>query len=120
MKQRNGFVSNSSSQSFIVRGAKIKKSVVAEALKIKIDNVDYCDVSELGKDFVCQENRYYFGGEKSDETLIGIMLRAEDGEVLEVKDDEERDKKIINGLEKLDIKDIKLSTFFRYISNDNY
>jgi hypothetical protein len=120
MKQRNGFVSNSSSSSFIVRGARVKKSIIAEALKIDIDEVDYSDAEKLGKGFVCEENRYYFGGKKSDETLVGIKLEAEDGEVLEVQDDEERDKEIIKGLEKLGIKNVKLSTFFRYISNDNY
>jgi len=66
MKIRNGFVSNSSSSSFIVHGTELS---LEESSKLFVDD-DYYTFS-YKNNIIIKQNRYYFGGEL-DGYIIGI------------------------------------------------
>ena len=126
MKIRNGFVSNSSSSSFVVRGTRVKKEELAKLLKINIKELDWKadnKLSSVNKEFCTASTRYYFGGKEQDDIIIGLKIESNDGKVTEVPDDSMRDVAILETFEKiglLALREITLSTFFQYISNDNY
>lgn len=133
MKIRNGFVSNSSSSSFIIRGVKIKKTEFAEKFNVVITD-------EILSQFDCKETaimdrawyamkdtglkyedtRDFFNRDEiTNDVIVGIEIcDLEDGvptEIPDVDDDEIRQK-----LQKYAIAADKLSTFVQYISNDNF
>ena len=126
MKIRNGFVSNSSSSSFIIRGIKIGEKQLAESLGISVDQEDLMDecaikLMKIKSKLEVQSTRYYFDGDHTGEVVIGFNTNVEDGCVIELQDDNERDEKIKAELNKIGVNRVdKLSTFFQYISNDNY
>ena len=129
MKIRNGFVSNSSSSSFIIRGMKIDSDEIIKTLNIpqsEIDEIeDDYDVYEfLGEKFnglSVEPDGHYFGEIDYGTLVIGESLGGlEDGDVTEFKDrTEEQDKAILDKFEKLGFKG-KLSTYIQMVSNDNY
>jgi len=109
MKIRNGFVSNSSSSSFVVYGVKI-----TDDEETKINNFEGLTI---------EDDRYFFDGEQ-DGYIIGLSGGGlSDGEVCKLKNFTEEDKvKLIeklklNGIERK-IEDIHY--YVQYISNDNY
>ena len=121
MKIRAGFVSNSSSSSFIIRGVSVNGDVLSELLGISKDDLYYHKIADLE----CRAYTNYFDDadrKKFTDFIIGKEWGscADDGDVVEVVDDIERDKGILESLNKLGIPVTKLSTFFQYISNDNY
>jgi len=124
MKKRQGFVSNSSSSSFLLRGVKFKESDLNEILgtEIKDDAWEFGEVLKTkGVKLDTESNCFYFDGEPTGEVLVGKSLPSpEDGEVAEISDGSEMDEKIIKELAKIGITDIKFGTFFQYVSNDNY
>jgi len=134
MKIRNGFVSNSSSSSFIVRGIKISyKKLPKDILKNLPEDPDggdsdgdmsyqideYFENKRTG--LICKSTRDFFDGKVKPEVIIGIEVGDfEDGVVFEIEDTMNIDEKVISKLKKLGIEAEKLSTFVQYISNDNY
>lgn len=127
MKIRNGFVSNSSSSSFVIRGMKLSKDEIIEKLNIsdEAQGVDQYDfqylISKKIKDFEVEPDGNYFGGKDYNNFVIGKSIGyLEDGEVVELPDRTEDDDKLIKEkLENLGFSG-KLSTFVQMVSNDNY
>lgn len=129
MKIRNGFVSNSSSSSFIIRGMKLDRDKIISTLNIpqsKIDEIDEdYEIFEFlsGKfgDLSVEVDGNYFGGQDYETLVIGDSLgRLEDGDVTELKDrTEEQDKTILNKFKALGFTG-ELSTYIQMVSNDNY
>lgn len=134
MKIRIGFVSNSSSSSFVVRGVKVPTDKIIKLFNIdpsenKEENKDsverdnyiaYESTDKVKKDGLCMETiRSFFDGEEHGEIIIGQTIETgEDGEVKELEEPD--DNAIIEKLNKYDLKVKKLRTYMQYISNDNY
>lgn len=119
MKIRNGYVSNSSSSSFIINGAKITNEE-AENINNKFSWRDLYDMN-----ISIEQNRKYFSNEEPDGYIIGVSDQGlDDGDVLELKPlSEERKQEIVNKITEclniqIDIENMK--TYIQYISNDNY
>jgi hypothetical protein len=111
MKIRNGFVSNSSSSSFIIQGIKISNEIYDGLEPSKI----------YSNKLKTEANRYYFSDEEPDGHIIGVSLGyLEDGVIDEITPIDK--KEIIERLEKIGINatEEEIKIYAQFISNDNY
>jgi len=130
MKIRTGFVSNSSSSSFIIRGMKIKSADIINKFNISKEDIDDCKEDEYEifdllrsklDDFSVEPDGNYFGERDYTTLIVGKSLGSlEDGDVVELKDQTlEQDQCILDNFEKYGFTG-KLKTYIQTISNDNY
>jgi hypothetical protein len=131
MKIRNGFVSNSSSSSFVLRGAKFNVSEILEALNMSKDELvefddDKYEIFEFFqdqlKDFCVEPTGNFFGEQDYDNLLVGDSIgHLPDGSVTELKEyTKEENDDLIKRLEEFGFKTPKISTYAQMVSNDNY
>jgi hypothetical protein len=124
MKIRNGFVSNSSSSSFVIRGLKFTDKELSDAWKLdehkNLHNQiqDKCRALRLD----CRDAGNYFSGESSGSFVIGIRAgELEDGDVMELSPDAQEDIKLQTQLEMSGLHlSSNLKYYVQYVSNDNY
>jgi len=144
MKIRTGFVSNSSSSSFVIRGVELGTKELAKLLnethpeawnkvcgEVLPDSEDVGDLAEAiqsyawqvrkGDELACQGTKFFFSRGAVDESfVIGISLgNLDDGQVTQLPEpDDDKVRKVIKRHTGLEPE--KLSTFAQFISNDNW
>lgn len=130
MKIRNGFVSNSSSSSFIVRGMRLSTDEIIKTLNISKEDIEEFEEDEyelLGylsgkfEDLQYEPDGNYFGELDYSTIVVGKSLtNIEDGEMTEMSNlTEEQEQKVIDQFKSLGFTG-ELSTYIRFVSNDNY
>ncbi len=131
MKSRHGFVSNSSSSSFIIRGIRIKTKEVAKILNIDISEIE--DLYEIydaiesflwkneDNDLTIERDVCVFEESPPESLIIGKEIgRLEDGCISVIPDSTKIDVEIREKLESIGISEINLETYAQYVSNDNF
>lgn len=131
MKIRAGFVSNSSSSSFILRGMKLTTDEIVKTLNIseeELQDIDQEEEYEMYeflesklKDFDIHCDGNYFGEQDYTTLVVGESIGSlEDGDVTELPDrTKEDDEKLLAKFEALGFTG-KLKTYIQMVSNDNY
>lgn len=130
MKIRNGFVSNSSSSSYIIRGVVITEDEANKIAKQAGKNPeDFDDSSEMLDEVIpwdgvvtAMTRHNYFDCDEENGFIVGKnMGDLADGSFVEMPEaDEKLDTEIIQELAKYGIEADKLKTYVKMISNDNY
>jgi len=133
MKIRNGFVSNSSSSSFIMRAKKFTQKELIETFGIEDKVKKYLEDGDMYDIFdeICdilpdsvdvEPTGNYFGEVDYDNIIIGSSCGyLDDGEVVEIPEySSDDDDKIMKKLKDVGLKVDSLKTYVQMISNDNY
>jgi len=129
MKIRSGFVSNSSSSSYIIRGAEITKeeavniaTLMGKEIAEDDDLVEVLDeIFPYASPIRLHEKRNYFDGDEETGFIIGRdMGDLEDGSFVEIPEPtKEEDAETLKVLDKYGVTG-QLKTYVKMISNDNY
>jgi len=127
MKVRIGFVSNSSSQAFVIRGIKVELGILARALGISGDCDDLEDAvyKRVKKPLEVYSTRFFFDmshdglNDPNLHMVVGKSLGdLEDGVVTRIS--EPNDEEVKRLLEKIGLRPNTIATYIQYISNDNF
>jgi hypothetical protein len=135
MKCRSGFVSNSSSSSFVMVGIKVPVKKLHELLGLEYEPSEELDTytiqKELKDKFKCDFkiescDNFFNRDDKSHEVVIGKShCTIDDGCVCDITPSEEFKDSVAQEIDRLDICDNPvtakdLSIYVQYISNDNF
>jgi len=128
MKIRAGFVSNSSSSSFIIRGIKISRSDALDLIRPEGLNNDFNDyyilgqIEKLAKGLSCRPDICCFDCDtkKATKFIVGMALgRLEDGVFVELP--EPNDTAIGALIQRLGLSiNKRFKTYVQMVSNDNF
>lgn len=127
MKIRIGFVSNSSSQAFVVRGIKTKLGILKQLLEVPDDCADpeWEIYKKIEKPLEAHSAEFFFTTDCSykynpnREMIVGAPLgNLEDGVVTKIAEPD--DEEIRRLLEEVGLEPVNIGTYIQYISNDNF
>jgi len=128
MKVRNGFVSNSSSSSFIINGVKLSNEEYGKKFYNDYSDEEQDDSKLTGTELndiglTTEADRFYSSSDEPNGFVVGVDAGGlEDGVVEEFELTEDDKQVVVDRLMKvgIEIKIEDVKTYIQFISNDNY